>query len=216
MRSVKLLSVLFVLAALTGCSYIYGDKGIIENRDVDYLKARSIPAMQIPHGLSSSTIQAHYPVSDRQYTTESEKVVLLPPNLNEPVKAPTPAADLQEEPIANPSVSEYVLPSGKKEKVVVPDYYFDNHSRAGSENVTATKAGMPIGAVFSSLWPWGNKHPAPAAKPGDGSAVATGKNNAGNNADNVQNDVADAPDADADQDDVKKDLQRHYDDGHSR
>ena len=75
---------LFLIALsliLSSCSYMYGDKGIIQNRSTDYLKARSIPPLQIPPGLSSSTIHEAYPVSNRDYPNSTQEVNLVPPGL---------------------------------------------------------------------------------------------------------------------------------------
>jgi hypothetical protein len=62
---------------------MYGDQGVIRNRDTEYLKAQSIPPLKIPPGLSSSTMTAHYPVSDKPYPNGEVKVKLIPPGLNE-------------------------------------------------------------------------------------------------------------------------------------
>lgn len=78
---IKIVAILS-LFAVTGCSHVYGDKGVIHNRDMEYLKAQSIPPMKIPPGLSSSTIQAHYPVSDKDYPGSNQPVDLVPPELN--------------------------------------------------------------------------------------------------------------------------------------
>lgn len=77
-----------ILAAcvLTSCSTIYGPHGFIQNRSKDYLEATNIPPLRIPPGLSSSTIQQHYPVSERQYPEECKEVKLLPPNLSSAAK----------------------------------------------------------------------------------------------------------------------------------
>lgn len=82
MRQIKTLFLLLSVLVTTSCSYIYGDTGIIKNRDTDYLKAESAPPLKIPPGLSSSTIQAHYPVSDRDYPGSHNKISLIPPELN--------------------------------------------------------------------------------------------------------------------------------------
>ncbi|HSW94417.1 MAG TPA: hypothetical protein VLJ15_08730 [Gammaproteobacteria bacterium] len=66
---------------MSGCTYIYGDKGVIQNRSTDYLKARSIPPLQIPPGLSSSTIHEAYPVSNTYYPTATQEISLVPPGL---------------------------------------------------------------------------------------------------------------------------------------
>lgn len=81
MRGITYIMLLCLTFALAGCTYIYGDKGVIQNRDSDYLKAQSIPPLQIPPGLSSSTIEAHYPVSERDYPGSHQKISLIPPGL---------------------------------------------------------------------------------------------------------------------------------------
>lgn len=72
---------LILLLSLTGCGLIYGEKGIIRNRTNDYQRAQSITPLRIPPGLSSSTITAHYPVSERAYTNNTP-VDLTPPELH--------------------------------------------------------------------------------------------------------------------------------------
>lgn len=66
---------------LSSCSYIYGDKGFVQNRSTDYMKARSVPPLQIPPGLSSSSIHEAYPVSTRAYPTGTQEISLVPPGL---------------------------------------------------------------------------------------------------------------------------------------
>lgn len=78
---VKKIFLIVLSLALSSCSYIYGDKGIIQNRSTDYLKARSIPPLQIPPGLSSSSIHEAYPVSNREYPNSTQQVRLIPPEL---------------------------------------------------------------------------------------------------------------------------------------
>lgn len=76
----NLISIAFVLI-LSSCAHIYGDKGVIQNRSTDYLKARSVPPLQIPPGLSSSTIHETYPVSNRNYPNSTQEISLVPPGL---------------------------------------------------------------------------------------------------------------------------------------
>lgn len=78
----KIISLIFLTTCISGCTYIYGEKGIITNRDTDYLKAKSIAPLKIPPGLDSSTIQSQYPVSERQYPENEKKPDLIPPELN--------------------------------------------------------------------------------------------------------------------------------------
>lgn len=73
--------VLPLLMMLTSCSWI-SDNRYIANRDTDYLSAKSIPPLKIPPGMSSSTITAHYPVSEKYYLDHAKEVSLIPPELN--------------------------------------------------------------------------------------------------------------------------------------
>jgi uncharacterized lipoprotein len=82
MRFFKRICFSWFIVALTGCSYLQGNHSVVQNRDKDYLKANSIPPLKIPPGFSSSTITAHYPVSDRNYLGSNTPVDLVPPELN--------------------------------------------------------------------------------------------------------------------------------------
>lgn len=82
MLNIKKLFILILVVSLTGCSYIYGDQGVIRNRSTIYTKAKSIPPLKIPPGLSSSTMEDHYPVSDANYPTSTIPINLTPPELN--------------------------------------------------------------------------------------------------------------------------------------
>lgn len=82
MLHIKKILTIALLFNLMGCSYLYGDKGVIHNRNTEYLKARSLPPLTIPPGLSSSTIESHYPVSYRDYPGSTQPVDLVPPELN--------------------------------------------------------------------------------------------------------------------------------------
>ena len=77
----KTILLIGLLAMMSGCSYLYGNKGFIQDRNTDYLKAKSIPPLKIPPGLSSSTIQADYPVPDRNYPNSTREISLIPPEL---------------------------------------------------------------------------------------------------------------------------------------
>lgn len=82
LRFLKIVCLLSVII-LNGCCYIYGEKGIIQHRDTDYMRAYSIPPLRIPPCLASSTIQAHYPVSERYYGP-LKRIDLTPPELYQP------------------------------------------------------------------------------------------------------------------------------------
>ncbi len=81
MRNIKIIMILISVLFISSCSYIYGNNGVIINRDTDYLKARSIPPLKIPPGLSSSTIHAEYPVPERHYPGSLTRPDLTPPYL---------------------------------------------------------------------------------------------------------------------------------------
>ena len=83
MYKIRIIAALLLTSLLGGCSYIYGNNGIIVNRNTDYLKARSIPPLKIPPGTSSSTIHAEYPVPERQYPGSLTRPDLTPPYLDE-------------------------------------------------------------------------------------------------------------------------------------
>jgi uncharacterized lipoprotein len=83
MHKIKIIGLLTSVLFLSGCSYIYGNNGIIINRNTDYLKARSIQPLKMPPGTSSSTIHAEYPVPDRQHQGSLTKPDLTPPYLDE-------------------------------------------------------------------------------------------------------------------------------------
>ncbi len=82
MRYSKLFFTVFVALILTSCSHIYGDKGLISDKDKEYLKAQTVAPLKIPPGYSSATIESLYPVSDRQYQTTPQILDLTPPELN--------------------------------------------------------------------------------------------------------------------------------------
>ncbi|HSW69497.1 MAG TPA: hypothetical protein VLI69_05010 [Gammaproteobacteria bacterium] len=77
----KLILIALSCIVLSNCSYIYGDKGFIQNRNTDYLKAKSVPPLKIPPGMASSTIHEAYPVSNREYPTGTREISLVPPGL---------------------------------------------------------------------------------------------------------------------------------------
>jgi uncharacterized lipoprotein len=78
---VKILILLILSFVIVSCSSMYGSTGVIQNRGTDYLKARSIPPLNIPPGLSSSSIQEAYPVPDRYYPGSYKEISLIPPGL---------------------------------------------------------------------------------------------------------------------------------------
>lgn len=71
------------LFLLTGCAYLPGSS-YIQNRDKQYLSAKSIPPLKVPPGLSTQSIHNQYPVSDHRYSEKSKEVSQLPPGLFSP------------------------------------------------------------------------------------------------------------------------------------
>jgi uncharacterized lipoprotein len=81
MNFVKITIISMLLTVITACSHLYGDHGVIKNRDTDYLKAQSIQPIKIPAGYSSDSMESLYPVSDKQFSTSQMKANLTPPEL---------------------------------------------------------------------------------------------------------------------------------------
>jgi len=81
MRFLKTITIAGLALCLASCAYINGDKSMIKNRDVDYLKATSVPTLKVPPGLSSDSIQPHYPVPEKNYPDSFKKPSLVPPEL---------------------------------------------------------------------------------------------------------------------------------------
>lgn len=77
----KILLLVCAALCLTSCTRFYNSQNVIQNRETDYLKAQTVPPLKIPPGLSSSTITAHYPVSDRDYPGSHVPLDLTPPEL---------------------------------------------------------------------------------------------------------------------------------------
>lgn len=79
MYHIKKLCVAGVFILLTSCNYISSHNTLIKNNDSNYLKAKNLAPLKIPPGLSSSTFQNHYPVSEQSYSAAAEKVSIKPP-----------------------------------------------------------------------------------------------------------------------------------------
>jgi len=82
----KLFPLIALAVTLTSCTHIYGEKGVLKDREYEYLNARSIPPLKIPPGYASDSIQQNYPVSDRDYSLAAARVGLSPPGINNPGK----------------------------------------------------------------------------------------------------------------------------------
>jgi outer membrane protein assembly factor BamC len=77
-----------LLACVSGCSHIYGENGVIKNRETDYLKAQDIGTMQLPPGYNTKVLQNNYPVTANQYPDNRARVDLTPPGLAAPPPPP--------------------------------------------------------------------------------------------------------------------------------
>ena len=82
LRIVRIVCIALPALYIAGCSSLYGDQGIIRNRDTEYLKAKTIAPLQIPEGYSGTSLQENYPVPVRHYSEEQKRVDLTPPELN--------------------------------------------------------------------------------------------------------------------------------------
>lgn len=111
---------------LNGCTFIYGERGIFHNRNTDYLQARSIPPLMIPPCYSSSTIQAHYPVSD-QYYGPAKKVDLTPPELYNRISS---APIFYPQPVK--TISQPISCAEVQSRRFTPNTYYDAHTRSAS------------------------------------------------------------------------------------
>jgi outer membrane protein assembly factor BamC len=61
-RSLVLLSILGASVSLSGCSFMFGDKGPFRDRDGDYRKADSIKPLELPPGVRTEAIGELYPI----------------------------------------------------------------------------------------------------------------------------------------------------------
>lgn len=65
---------------LTACSWM-PKPSFIQNRDLVYLSAKSVPPLRIPPGLESNEFHNYYPIPDRGYPGGAMNVSLSPPGL---------------------------------------------------------------------------------------------------------------------------------------
>lgn len=80
-----MLRYLFVLASLLvvcSCSHVYGENGVIKDRETDYLKAESIPPLKLPPGYAGHSLEEHYPVPMKNYPSADKRIDVAPPELN--------------------------------------------------------------------------------------------------------------------------------------
>jgi len=161
-RFIKIILILSIFA-LTNCTYIYGDKGIIQNRDTDYLKAYSIAPLKIPCGLASSTIEAHYPISDDNYPNTRRIIDLTPPELYNP-----PLSFAAQTPQATATTTRYDMKPAPVAELRTPRYYYDPYTRSSRRNSAGLRPDAIAGS-FSSMLPRKKVCPPPAT-------VASGSN----------------------------------------
>lgn len=81
LQKIKIFLIAILVINIAACSHIYGERGYLKDRDYDYLKARSIPPMRVPPGLSSEKISPNYPVPERSYPPQAARIDLSPPGL---------------------------------------------------------------------------------------------------------------------------------------
>jgi uncharacterized lipoprotein len=82
LRYMKWLLALTSLATICSCAHVYGDRGVIKNRENDYLKAESIPPLKLPPGYAGTSLQENYPVPVKTYPAADKRADVLPPELN--------------------------------------------------------------------------------------------------------------------------------------
>lgn len=75
-------SILLLLLSLTSCSY-FSTASVMNSQDKNYLSARSIPPLRIPPGISTTTFESDYPVSDKSFPVSQLQVNLTPPGLQQ-------------------------------------------------------------------------------------------------------------------------------------
>jgi outer membrane protein assembly factor BamC len=59
-KALRLVSVLLILAACSGCGYLFGDKGVFRDNSEDYKKAPEVPVVAVPEGKDSAALSEIY------------------------------------------------------------------------------------------------------------------------------------------------------------
>ncbi|MFT5481503.1 MAG: outer membrane protein assembly factor BamC [Halieaceae bacterium] len=59
-NSQKKILILSLVLSLSGCGYLFGDKGYFRNRSDDYLQSREVAVLEVPAGLDDSAIETVY------------------------------------------------------------------------------------------------------------------------------------------------------------
>jgi outer membrane protein assembly factor BamC len=73
----KIASIATLLLVLSGCNYLAGENGPFRDRGSDYTEAEILPAMVVPQGLDSYTLDQLYVVPEL-LVTESSVFVEIP------------------------------------------------------------------------------------------------------------------------------------------
>jgi outer membrane protein assembly factor BamC len=65
-RIIRTVTAASLLAALGGCGYLFGDQGVFRDTSEDYKKAPELPAIAVPEGKNTETLQEAYPIPEVQ------------------------------------------------------------------------------------------------------------------------------------------------------
>ena len=60
LKALRLVSVILILAACSGCGYLFGDQGVFRDNSEDYKKAPEVPVVAVPDGKDSSALSEIY------------------------------------------------------------------------------------------------------------------------------------------------------------
>jgi outer membrane protein assembly factor BamC len=59
-KALRLVSAILILAACSGCGYLFGDQGVFRDNSQDYKKAPEVPVVAVPDGKDSSALSEIY------------------------------------------------------------------------------------------------------------------------------------------------------------
>ena len=80
-HSLKTIFAVVIFLLSTGCAHLYGEHGVLKNRETDYLKAQTIKPIKVPAGYDAANLQSNYPVPEKQYPATQARIDLTPPGL---------------------------------------------------------------------------------------------------------------------------------------
>jgi outer membrane protein assembly factor BamC len=63
-RFARLLIAGFMVTAVSGCGYLFGDKGVFRDTSEDYKKALELPEITVPEGLDGDALHEIYPIPE--------------------------------------------------------------------------------------------------------------------------------------------------------